>query len=42
MFNEVNNLLGTSGEAKRTTGDTEPEPLGIRSFSDVLFASPDV
>ncbi len=28
IFNEVSNLLGTSGAAKRTTGNTESEPLG--------------
>ncbi len=39
MFNEVSNLLGTSGEAKRTTRNTEPEPLGIRSFSSLLLMS---
>ncbi len=35
MFNEVSNLLGTSGEAKRATGNIESEPLGIRSFSSL-------
>ncbi len=33
MFNEVSNLLGTSLEAKRRTGNTDPEPFRIQSFS---------